>query len=331
MSLLQPRLAYRPFQYPQAFEFFQLQEKSQWVPSEVNISPDVKDYNEVLTPCEQYVIKMVLRLFTQTERNVEDFWATKVYNWFPVHEVRQMAMANANMESIHSWGYDYLFQGLGFPDSEYIAFRDDKAMRARIDRLEKVFAEADSSSVASMLKALAIFSVATEGVSLFSSFAILMNFSRFNKLKGIANIVRWSAKDEQLHSDGGVWLTNTLRSEHPEVWTDDLKKDIYQAVRDTVDLEDAYLDRIFEMGEPEGITKHAMRQFVRFRANSRLQAIGLKTNWKTVDAEAVRSITSWFDVAISGREQVDFFSQRSTAYSRGGQDWGSIKFGDQDE
>jgi ribonucleoside-diphosphate reductase beta chain len=327
MSLLKHRVAYRPFAYPKAFDYFQLQEQAQWVPTEVNISSDVKDYNEVLSDVERHVITMVLRLFTQTERGIEDFWTTRIYRWFPVHEIRQMCAAFGNMEAIHSWGYDFVFQGLGLAEEEYLAFAKDPAMQGRITRLETQISASDTPSVEDLARSLAIFSAFTEGVSLFSSFSILMNFSRFNRLKGIANIVRWSARDEDLHSEAGCWLFKTLMSEHPDLWTDDLKRSIYQAARDTVDLEDAYLDRIFEMGEPEGITKHALKQYVRVRANSKLREIGLKPNWRNVDKEAAESISSWFDVMIAGKEQVDFFSQRSTEYARGTKDWRSIRIG----
>jgi ribonucleoside-diphosphate reductase beta chain len=171
-----------------------------------------------------------------------------------------------------------------------------------------------------------VFSGFTEGVSLFSSFAVLMNFSRFNKLKGVANIVSWSVRDEVLHSDAGCWLFRTLMSEHPEIWTDEFKKTIYQAARDIIDLEDDYIDAVFEDAEIQGISSKQLKAYIRYRANTKLQDLGLKTNWKNIDMDSVKAITGWFDVLSSGNEHSDFFALKSTAYSKGHVDWAKIKF-----
>jgi ribonucleoside-diphosphate reductase beta chain len=165
-------------------------------------------------------------------------------------------------------------------------------------------------------KSLAIFSAFTEGVSLFSSFAVLLNFSRFNKLKGVGQIISWSIRDESLHSQAGCWLFRKFIEENPEIWTDEFKRDIYQAARDTVTLEDDFIDKVFEDGEVEGLDPKDLKVFIRNRANQKLGEIGLKKNWKNVDEDALKRM-EWFDFLSVGVEHTDFFSQRVTAYSKG--------------
>jgi ribonucleoside-diphosphate reductase beta chain len=143
-----------------------------------------------------------------------------------------------------------------------------------------------------------------------------MNFSRENLMKGLGQIVAFSVRDESLHSEGGCWLFRQLISEYPELWVDELKKDIYDAARLTVQLEDSFIDWVFSKGEMEGINSYDLKNYVRHRANTKLVDLGLKSNWKNVDKEAVSRITSWFDIMVAGTEHQDFFAQRVSAYGK---------------
>ena len=176
----------------------------------------------------------------------------------------------------------------------------------------------DKTSIA---RSLAIFSAFSEGVNLFSSFAILLNFTRFNKMKGMGQIISWSINDEQLHSKAGCMLFNQLIQENPEIWTDELKKELYDSARLTVSLEDDFIDKAFELGDVEGLTKNHMKQFIRHRANQKLQEIGLKSNWKNLDKKLLDEM-QWFDVLSQGASLHDFFAGKDGgSYSKNSIDW----------
>jgi ribonucleoside-diphosphate reductase beta chain len=322
--LTDKRSVYRPFLYPEAFAFFQKQQQSHWLPTEVKMSGDIKDYQENLTEAEKQVVIKILRLFTTVECDAEEYWST-VAKWFGGHpEINQMATTNASFEAIHIWAYDYLSQSLNLPLSEYEEFLKDPAMKAKKDRLGEVLSNTESLEDKAL--SLAVFSAFTEGVSLFSSFAVLMSFSLSGKLKGVANIVQWSVKDESLHSDAGCWLFRTLIAENPGLLTAELKAKIVDAARVAVALEDDYIDAVFSGGEIDNISSYGLKQYIRFRANTKLNDLGLKKNWKSIDAQAVKNITSWFDIMVSGSEHSDFFAVKSTAYSKGHINWDNIDF-----
>ena len=157
----------------------------------------------------------------------------------------------------------------------------------------------------------------------------MFNFSRFNKLKGVGQIISWSILDESLHSEAGCWLFRELIKEHPELWTDDLKKQIYDAARITIEIEDAFIDKVFDSGEVEGITPKEVKTFIRHRANVKLGELMCKTNWKNLDQEALKNM-SWFDTLSLGVSQTDFFAGRETGYSKGSIDFSIEKvFGEQ--
>jgi ribonucleoside-diphosphate reductase beta chain len=317
MSLLDTRVYFKPFEYPEFYEIWLKAHAAHWSPVEVQMHSDINDWKIKLTPSEKNVVGNILKGFTIMETFVEDYWASKVARWFKKIEVQMVAHTFASFESIHAIGYAYLNDSLGLDD--YKAFLKDEATYARIERLINT----KSKSKVDIAKSLAVFSAFTEGVALFSSFMVLLSFSRRNLLKDTGQIIAWSVLDEQLHSETGIRLFNIFKEEYPEIWTEDFKKDIYEAARLTVKLEDDFIDKIFEMGDIEGIDKYDLKVFIRDRTNDRLRAMGLKSNWTNIDKEALER-TSWFWVMINGQSSVDFFAAKETSYSKNVIDFSGI-------
>lgn len=317
MGLVDGRLVYAPIIYEQAMNYWLKQQQAFWLHTEINMSSDLMDWETKLTQAEKNLVGQVLKGFTQVEVVVSDYWR-RVSEWFPHPEISMMAAAFSNMESIHTRAYAYLNDTLGLTD--YSAFLQDPASKAKIDNL----IDTKDKDLMARAKSLAVFSGFAEGVSLFSSFAILMNFSRFNKLKGVGQIVAFSVKDESLHAEAGSWLFRTLIKENPDLWVDDFKKDIYEAARIAVKLEDDFIDKAFELGPVEGLNPQDLKNFIRHRANTRLSDLGLKTNWKTLDKDSVERVSSWFTLMTAGVEHQDFFAAQPAAYSRGTVDFSKI-------
>lgn len=317
MTLLKSRLIYAPFLYQTAYDFWEKQQQAHWLHTEISMAGDISDWKSKLSETEKNVIGSVLKGFTQAEVIIEDYWSNKIANWFKHPEVQMMANTFASFESIHAVSYAYLNQSLGLED--YEAFLYEPSAKAKIDRL----IEAKGKSKKDIALSLAIFSAFNEGVNLFSSFAILLNFSRFNKLRGVGQIIQFSIRDESLHSAAGCWLFRTFIQENPEIWNDELKAQIYEAARLTVTLEDQFIDMVFSKGDIEGLSKEDLKTYIRYRTNTKLQDLGLKSNWKNIDKKIVDRLF-WFDVLSQGVEHADFFSGRVTTYSKGNVNWDSI-------
>ncbi len=312
-DLLTPRQTYKPFLYQQAYDFWQKQQQSHWLPSEVSMNGDIQDWNFHLSPEEKNVVAGTLKGFIQTELVVEDYWTQKVARWFPHPEIQMMAATFGAFESIHTVAYAFLNDTLGIED--YDAFLREPTAKAKIDRL--INTESSVETKETIARSLAIFSAFTEGVSLFSSFAVLFNFSRFNKLKGVGQIIAWSINDEAvMHSEAGCWLFREFIKENPEIWTDEFKKTLYEAARETVALEDDFIDKVFELGPVQGLDPRDLKQFIRHRANIKLGDIGLKQNWKNIDKKSVSNM-NWFEILSTGTSQQDFFAGRETKYTKG--------------
>lgn len=309
MSITKPRPTYGPFEYPKYYDFFQKQQMAHWLPWEIQMGSDINDWKMSLSETDKQVIGSILKGFTQTEIFIEDYWSNRVANWFKKPEIQMMANTFAGFESIHAAGYSYLEESLGIQN--YEAFLHEPTAKAKIDRLM----ETKGKTKREIALSLAIFSGFNEGVNLFASFAVLMSFPQRNLLKGLGQIVSWSIRDEALHSQAGCSLFRDFISENQDLWTDEFKKELYDAARLTVQLEDEFVDKAFGKGDLPNLSKYDLKNYIRYRANTKLQDLGLKQNWKNLDKESLERL-SWFDVLSSGVELQDFFAQRVSEYSK---------------
>lgn len=316
--LLTPRAHYFPFEYPVAYDFWKMQQKAFWIVDEINLSGDISDWNSKLSDSEKQLIESTLKGFTQVEVVVQNYW-NDVSKWFAKAEVSMAAQVMANMETIHQDAYSKFQISLGM--NNFDAFLQDPVAKAKIDNL--VLA---NKTLRDKALSLAVFSGFAEGVSLFSSFAILLNFSRFNVMKGLGQIIAFSIRDESTHANYGAWIFNTLRQEYGSQFFDDaFKREVYEAARAAVKLEDDYIDMAFgTVDSIKELSSYQLKQYIRFRANTRLQDLGLKSNWKNIDSDAVKAVTSWFDpmAYLGSTELHDFFVMQGSAYARG------VKFDD---
>ncbi len=307
------RLFYKPFEYGQAHEFLKQQQRVHWLPEEVALAGDVNDFKLKMTESEKNLIGQILKSFAQTETHVEDYWSSYVSKWFPKPEIQSMAVTFGSFESIHAEAYSLLNESLGLDD--FAAFMEDEEARNKIERLQEV----NAGTPEEIAQSLAIFSAFTEGVNLFSSFAILMSFQMRNLMKGMGQIVAWSVRDESLHSKAGCWLFRQLLEERPELNTIDLREKVTEACLLSVRLEFAFIDKVFEMGNLENLTKDQLQNFIMARANEKMIELGYKAVYN-VDAKLLDEM-AWFGQITSGVEHQDFFAMRPSAYSKSTADW----------
>ena len=214
-SLFEPRNYYKPFEYPQAYEFYELHEKMHWLVDEVPMHQDVLDWKNKLTNQEKHFLTQIFRLFTQSDVDVAGAYANKYIPLFPKPEIRMMLLSFAAREAIHIQAYSHLIDTLGMSEATYKAFMEYEAMREKHDFIEE-FMGTDQNMI---VQQIAAFSAFTEGMQLFSSFIMLLNFTRFNKMNGMGQIIAWSIKDESVHVDGMTWLFKEFLKEHKDIWT----------------------------------------------------------------------------------------------------------------
>ncbi len=329
MALFDNRIPFKPFEYPEYYtEGWLKQAQAFWLHTEIPMQGDIKDWNENLSPEEKNLVGNILLGFAQTECAVSDYWTNMVTDWFPKHEIKQMAMMFGSQETIHATAYSYLNESLGLEDFE--AFLHEPATAERFENLASItnnwtFEDLKTNSEArkEVGKSLAIFSAFTEGVALYSSFAVLYSFQMRNKLKGIGQQMKWSVRDESLHSKMGCQLFRHMCDEYPEL-LDECKESIEEAARLIVDLEIKYIDKMFEMGDLENLKSDDLKEFIKSRTNSKLNELGYEGVFEFDEDKSAN--LDWFYHLTGGQTHTDFFALRPTDYSKAneGEDWDDI-------
>ncbi len=307
MSLLEERIAYKPFRYPWAYEAWLTQQRIHWLPEEVPLADDVKDWRHALSDAERNLLTQIFRFFTQSDIEVNNCYMKHYAGIFKPTEVQMMLAAFSNMETVHIAAYSHLLDTLGMPESEYSAFLEYAEMRAKYDYMQR-FGTDTKEDIATTL---AVFGAFTEGLQLFASFAMLLNFPRFNKMKGMGQIISWSVRDETLHCQSIVKLFRTFVSENPEVWTESLRERLSEACRTIVRLEDAFIDLAFALGPVEGLDAGEVKRYIRYIADRRLDQLGLEGVFGIAE-----NPLGWLDVMLNAVEHTNFFENRATEYSR---------------
>lgn len=307
MSLLEENPVYKPFRYPWAYDAWLTQQRVHWLPQEVPLADDVKDWHAKLTNEERNLLTQIFRFFTQSDIEVNNCYMKRYSRVFQPTEVQMMLSAFSNMETVHIAAYSHLLDTIGMPETEYRAFFHYREMKDKFDYLQKF----DVDTKENIARTLAVFGGFTEGLQLFASFAILMNFPRFNKMKGMGQIISWSVRDESLHTESIIKLFRTFVSENPEIWNEELRRSLHMICSEMVTHEDAFIDLAFEMGGVEGLRADEVKQYIRYIADRRLSQLGLQPMYH-IEGNPL----PWMDEMLNGMEHTNFFENRATEYSK---------------
>jgi ribonucleoside-diphosphate reductase beta chain len=309
-KLTDERSSYKPFHYPWAYESWLKHEQSHWLHTEVPMAEDVKDWKNKLTTEEKQFLTHIFRFFTQGDIDVAGGYVKNYLPYFPQPEVRMMLLGFAAREALHIAAYSHLIETLGLPDAMYNQFLEYQAMRDKHDYVLDLSAQ--NGDVASTATHIAVFSAFTEGMQLFSSFIMLLNFPRHGKMKGMGQIVTWSIVDETQHAESMIKLFRTYIEENKEIWNDELKSRIYTIAEKMVELEDKFIDLAFQMGSMENLDAEDVKRYIRYIADRRLISLGLKGIFKVK-----KNPLPWVEEMINAPTHTNFFENRATDYAKG--------------
>ena len=310
VKLTDERTAFKPFAYPWAYNAWLQHEQSHWIHTEVPMLEDVKDWKNKLSKDEKNFLTHVFRFFTQGDIDVAGGYVNNYLPYFPQPEVRMMLLGFAAREALHIAAYSHLIETLGMPDTTYSEFLEYQAMKDKHDYVLDLSTQ--SGDRATTATHIAVFSAFTEGMQLFSSFIMLLNFPRQGKMKGMGQIITWSIVDETQHAESMIKLFRTYIEENKEIWNDELKGRIYTIAEKMVELEDRFIDLAFKMGELEGLSAADVKLYIRYIADRRLISLGLKGIMKVK-----KNPLPWVEEMINAPTHTNFFENRATDYAKG--------------
>jgi ribonucleoside-diphosphate reductase beta chain len=313
------RTSFKPFNYPWAYNAWLAHEQSHWLHTEVPMAEDVKDWKNKLTPPQKQFLTHIFRFFTQGDIDVAGGYVKNYLPYFPQPEVRMMLLGFAAREALHVAAYSHLIETLGLPDTTYNQFLDYQQMKDKHDYVTDISSK--NGDLASTARHIAVFSAFTEGMQLFSSFIMLLNFPRHGMMKGMGQIVTWSIVDETQHCESMIKLFRTYIEENKEIWNDELKGQIYTIAEKMVELEDRFVDLAFEMGDMPDLTANDVKQYIRYICDRRLISLGMKGVYKVK-----KNPLPWVEEMINAPTHTNFFENRATDYAKGALsgDWDNV-------
>ena len=318
-NLTEERSYFKPFNYPWAYEAWLKHEQSHWLHTEVPMLEDVKDWKTKLSKEEKHFLTQIFRFFTQGDIDVAGGYVKNYLPYFQQPEIRMMLLGFAAREALHVAAYSHLIETLGLPETTYNEFMEYAEMKEKHEYVMDISSR--NGDTASTATHIAVFSAFTEGMQLFSSFIMLLNFPRHGKMKGMGQIVTWSIVDETQHTESMIKLFKTYIEENREIWNDELKSRIYTIAERMVELEDKFIDLAFATGAMENLTSEDVKKYIRYIADRRLISMGLKGIFKVK-----RNPLPWVEEMINAPTHTNFFENRATDYAKGALtgSWGDV-------
>ena len=308
LKLTDERNSFKPFNYPWAYDAWLKHEQSHWLHTEVPMLEDVKDWKSKLTAEEKKFLTHIFRFFTQGDIDVAGGYVKNYLPYFPQPEVRMMLTGFAAREALHVAAYSHLIETLGMPESTYNEFLEYEAMRDKHDYFLSIAGQ-DANTIAQQIAA---FSAFTEGMQLFSSFIMLLNFPRHGKMRGMGQIITWSIVDETMHAESMIKLFRTFIEENKDIWNDELKGQIYTIAEKMVELEERFIDLAFSLGPMDNLSSDDVKHYIKYIADRRLISLGLKGVFKVK-----KNPLPWVEEMINAPTHTNFFENRATDYAKG--------------
>jgi ribonucleoside-diphosphate reductase beta chain len=304
MSLLEKRHNYKPFEHPFAYEAFVKSEQMHWLAREVPLNDDVKDWKSRLSGHEKSVLTQILRFFTQADVDVAGAYVDHYLKIFKTPEVRMMLTSIAAREAVHMQAYSMLIDEVGIPETEYSAFLQQKEMLEKHEYLDGAY------GVNTAQEMIPRFSLFGEGLQLFGSFVILLNFARFGKMKGMGQIVSWSIRDETHHVESMVKLYHAACAEYPQ---DKLsQREMESICARMMALELAFVKLVFRDGDLEDLTEADVSKYLHYIANIRMKQMGYEPIYGGYEENPL----PWVDTIVFGKEHANFFEVKATDYAK---------------
>jgi len=310
LKLTDERTFFKPFNYPWAYEAWLKHEQSHWLHTEVPMIEDVKDWKTKITAEQKYFLTNIFRFFTQGDIDVAGGYVNNYLPYFPQPEIRMMLSGFAAREALHIAAYSHLIETLGMPENTYQEFAEYQEMSDKHEYFIKL--SESNGNKRSVATNIAAFSAFTEGMQLFSSFIMLLNFPRHGLMKGMGQIVTWSIVDETQHAENMIKLFRTYVEENQSIWNDKTKSEIYTIATKMTELEDKFIDLSFAMGEMPDLTAEDVKKYIRYICDRRLISLGLKGIWKVKT-----NPLPWVEEMINAPTHGNFFENRVTDYAKG--------------
>lgn len=284
-----------------------------WIPEEINLSQDLKDYNK-LSKEEKTAYDKILSFLIFLD-SVQTANIGNISNYITASEVNLCLTIQAFQEAVHSQSYSYMLDSICSPEERnniLYQWRDDKILLQRNKFIGDLYNNFINNPIKKNLLKTIMANYILEGIYFYSGFMFFYNLERNGKMPGSAQEIRYINRDENTH----LWLFRNiikeLQNEEPELFTDNMKNELISMMKQGVENEIEWGHYV--IGDNiQGINKKLIEDYIKYLGNLRLSAIGLPKLYDISDENPAK----WVDIfGDANLVKTDFFEAKSTAYAK---------------
>lgn len=320
--LLDPglNLTLRPMRYPEFFTMYKNAIKNTWTVEEVDLKSDIDDIRHKLNDKEKHLINRLVAFFATGDSIVAHNLVLNLYQHINAPEARMYLSRQLYEEALHVQFYLTLLDTyLPDPEERFLAFAaidNIPSIREKgqfcfkwMDSIKDVKTLQSKNDRRQFLLNLICFAACIEGLFFFAAFAYVYYLRSKGLLHGLATGTNWVFRDESAHMDFAFSVVDTVRSEEPELFDDELKSQVEQMLDEAIACEMTFGQDVLQGGIP-GFSLAELEQYLRFVADQRLLRLGMKAKYH------VKNPFSFMDLQ-NVQELANFFERRVSAYQIG--------------
>jgi ribonucleoside-diphosphate reductase beta chain len=308
-------LTLRPMRYPVFYDMYRDAIKNTWTVEEVDFSTDLVDLQHRILPAERHLIQRLVAFFATGDSIVANNLVLNLYKHINAPEARMYLSRQLYEEALHVQFYltllDTYIPDIKEREKAFAAIHNVPAIKAKADfcfkwidsvnKLDSIQTHADRKR---FLLNLICFACCIEGLFFFAAFAYVYFMRSKGLLNGLASGTNWVFRDESMHMQFALEVVDTARREDPDLFDDDMTRQVTAMMEEAVDCEMRFAEDILTQGVP-GMSITDMRTYLEFVADQRLDNLGLtkrygsKNPFSFMELQDVQELSNFFERRVS--------------------------------
>lgn len=301
--------------YPWTSDWYRQAMNNFWVPEEISLAQDLKDYPK-LSVHEKSAYDKILSFLIFLD-SIQTANLPRISEYITANEVNLCLSIQTFQESLHSQSYSYMLDTICSPEERneiLYQWKDDKHLLDRNTLIGNIYNEFTTSSDKKTFLKVLMANYILEGIYFYSGFMFFYNLSRNGKMPGSAQEIRYINRDENTH----LWLFRNiiieLQKEEPELFTDENINMINDLLKQGVEQEIEWGKYVIGDNIP-GLSSKMVEDYILYLGNLRWSGLGYGTLYEGHNEEP--EDMKWVgQYSNANMVKTDFFEARSTAYAK---------------
>lgn len=301
--------------YPWTSDWYRQAMNNFWIPEEINLGRDVKDYPR-LPAAERRAYDKILSFLVFLD-SIQTANLPAVGEYITANEVNLCLTIQSFQECVHSQAYSYMLDTICSPTERsdiLYQWKNDAHLLRRNTFIGDLYNEFQLKKDERTFLRVLVANYILEGVYFYSGFMFFYNLGRNGKMPGSVQEIRYINRDENTH----LWLFRSilleLREERPELFSPE-NADMIRGMIDEGVRQETEWGRYVIGDEVQGLNTAMVTDYIRYLGNLRCSSLGLGTLYEGYDREpeSMRWVSQYADANLV---KTDFFEAKSTAYAK---------------